>query len=146
MQCQSSSIRTGAVTRTEAMKIISPSRRDVAVAYTLEFGRVGGFGSGFAFECDEHGKVDTEKLNPAARANYEACLAGTNDTVPEGVVRREGSYRVPAVGECSCGAHVELAHFTNTCVCGRDYNGSGQELAPREQWGEETGEHWTDCY
>lgn len=78
--------------------------------------------------------------------NYRACLARTNDTVPEGVVRREGSYRVPAVGECPCGAHVELAHFTNTCECGRDYNGSGQELAPREQWGEETGEHWTECY
>ena len=31
--------------------------------------------------------------------------------------------------------------FTNTCdSCGQDFNGSGQALAPREQWGEETGE------
>jgi predicted Zn-ribbon and HTH transcriptional regulator len=31
--------------------------------------------------------------------------------------------------------------FTNTCeVCRADYNGSGHLLAPRCQWGEETGE------
>ena len=30
--------------------------------------------------------------------------------------------------------------FTNTCLCGADYNMSGQRLAPRSQWGEETGE------
>jgi hypothetical protein len=29
---------------------------------------------------------------------------------------------------------------TNSCNCGLDYNMSGQQLAPREQWGEETGE------
>lgn len=28
--------------------------------------------------------------------------------------------------------------------CGREYNSSGQLLAPREQWGEETGEHPAD--
>ena len=34
----------------------------------------------------------------------------------------------------------------STCTkCGADYNSSGQLLAPRYQWGEETGEHWTDC-
>ena len=42
--------------------------------------------------------------------------------------------------ECNCGKTVEISGFTNTCQCGRDYNFSGQELAPREQWGEETGE------
>ena len=51
----------------------------------------------------------------------------------------------PAVGRCSCGRRVSLANFTNTCDCNRDYNMSGQLLAAREQWGEETGEHWTEC-
>ena len=42
---------------------------------------------------------------------------------------------------CDCGEEVVCEHFTNTCSCGRDYNFSGQLLAPRAQWGEETGEH-----
>ncbi len=32
----------------------------------------------------------------------------------------------------------------NTCDCGRDYNAFGQILAPRSQWGEETGESLSD--
>lgn len=48
--------------------------------------------------------------------------------------------------KCVCGKMVECSSFTNTCHCGRDYNSSGTELAPRDQWGCETGEHWTDCY
>lgn len=42
--------------------------------------------------------------------------------------------------EC-CGQEFYLDCFTNTCSeCGADYNSSGQMLAPRSQWGEETGE------
>jgi hypothetical protein len=48
--------------------------------------------------------------------------------------------------KCRCGQMVSCENFTNTCNCGRDYNFSGTELAPRGQWGEETGEHWTECY
>lgn len=48
-------------------------------------------------------------------------------------------------GKCVCGSKIEFSHFTNTCDnCNRDYNSSGQELAPREQWGEETGESLSD--
>ena len=57
----------------------------------------------------------------------------------------EFSYRVPAQIKC-CGDWLSLCNFTNTCKsCGCDYNGSGQLLAPRHQWGEETGEHWSEC-
>ncbi len=36
--------------------------------------------------------------------------------------------------------------FTNTCPeCGADYNFNGDMLASRSQWGEETGEHWSEC-
>ena len=48
------------------------------------------------------------------------------------------------IGLCSCGKQVVLEHFTNTCECGADYNTAGQLLAPREQWGEETGESLSD--
>ncbi len=50
-----------------------------------------------------------------------------------------------AIGECNaCGRDVHLHGFTNTCECGLDYNMSGQQLACRSQWGEETGESLAD--
>jgi len=56
------------------------------------------------------------------------------------------THRVPAEIEC-CDEWLSLGSFTNTCPnCGADYNGSGQLLASRQFWGEETGEHWSECY
>lgn len=50
----------------------------------------------------------------------------------------------PQVIECVCGAPVALwSSWANGCdgnFCDQEYNGSGQALAPRTQWGEETGE------
>lgn len=52
--------------------------------------------------------------------------------------------REPKIIQC-CGQSLALPDFTNTCPhCDTDYNSFGQRLAPRSQWGEETGEHWTD--
>jgi hypothetical protein len=51
------------------------------------------------------------------------------------------------VVECvRCHTHVALwdSWATECHGCGTEYNGSGQRLAPREQWGEETGEDWRD--
>ena len=46
-----------------------------------------------------------------------------------------------------CGEDIICRDFTQTCrICEADYNMSGQKLAPRDQWGEETGEHWSECY
>ena len=103
---------------------------------------------GCRFDSDEHGNVDLDKLASAGRANYEACLTGTlNDhkVIDRGVNSYEQHDTEPAVGKCECGEEVYLTSFTNTCECGADYNMSGQRLAPREQWGAETGEHWTEC-
>lgn len=63
-----------------------------------------------------------------------------------GVMDFHHTHKEPAIGLCDCGCEVSLGGFTNTCECGADYNWSGQRLAPRECWGEETGEHWTECY
>lgn len=50
-----------------------------------------------------------------------------------------------SVGRCVCGNEVPLLDFINTCErCGRDYNMLGSLLAPRSQWGEETGESISD--
>jgi hypothetical protein len=54
------------------------------------------------------------------------------------------SYDLPLTGLCPCGKEVELTGFTNTCDCGKDYDRSGTLLAPRSQWGEETGEYLSD--
>ncbi len=44
-----------------------------------------------------------------------------------------------------CDEWVYCGGFTNTCPsCGTDYNMSGQQLAPRSQWGEDTGESLAD--
>jgi hypothetical protein len=45
-----------------------------------------------------------------------------------------------------CGKEVILNGFTCTCECGVDYNAFGERLAPREQWGWETGETFADIY
>lgn len=46
-----------------------------------------------------------------------------------------------SVTHCQCGEKVIGGGFTNTCdKCGADYGGNGELLAPRSQWGAETGE------
>lgn len=46
----------------------------------------------------------------------------------------------PKKVKCACGRTVYCSGFTTTCECGADYNWEGVKLAPRSQWGEETGE------
>jgi hypothetical protein len=129
------------------MKIIREPSIETGVSYSLEFDYRGSRGHGFTFACDEEGNVDVDALPDAARANFGRCLCGEVDVVFRGVRRREWTYREPRVGLCDCGEEVYLDRFTNTCYgCGTDYNSAGQELAPREQWGCETGEHWSECY
>lgn len=51
--------------------------------------------------------------------------------------------RNPKKITCRCGANLTLwSAWANTCRCGLEYNGCGQLLAPRSQWGEETGERF----
>lgn len=60
-------------------------------------------------------------------------------------IERTRQTTIPAIGRCDCGCSVTLGRFTCTCErCGTDYNSAGQRLAPREDWGSETGEHWSD--
>lgn len=102
---------------------------------------------GYCFDCDASGNVDVSKLMPAALINYEKCKAGQMpDVEPAEIVCEYITRRISRIGQCECGHKLSLMEFTNTCACGRDYNSCGTLLAPREQWGEETGEHWSECY
>lgn len=124
--------------------IVTRSRRVHCVEYALSFTWKDSPGAGFSFECDEHGTVKRDELYPEAIENLDKCLDGTFAVYNNGVQKREWDYRESAVGKCYCGSMVILDHFTNACECGRDYNSSGDLLAPRSCWGEETGEHPAD--
>jgi hypothetical protein len=126
------------------MEIIKEMEQVEEVEYYIGFHWRDDPGAGFVFECDKDGNL--LPLQPRGLENYNKCMDGTYDVVSEGFKSRVHCYLNPAVGLCSCGAEVLLERFTNTCDnCGRDYNMSGQELAPRRFWGEETGEHWSEC-
>lgn len=98
-------------------------------------------GAGFSFDLDEDDQIVVTDTN---RANVELCLSGDPRIIDDGIVEHRWTYIEPSVGRCRCGREIPLEHFTNTCRCGRDYNSSGQLLAPRSQWGEETGESLGD--
>ena len=53
----------------------------------------------------------------------------------------------PCIIKCDCGQCLEgwrAGGDVDCDRCGREYNASGQLLADRSQWGEETGEHPAD--
>lgn len=72
-------------------------------------------------------------------------MAGNKVVETVDYTRGDGKLVKRNVIRCNCGSEVLCGEFTNTCSnCGRDYNMSGQLLAPREQWGEDTGESLSD--
>ena len=123
---------------------VSRRHTETIVEYCHEFQWNEGH-AGFSFTCEKDGSLIGD--HPSSKENYDKCLNGTYDVKDMGIQRHERSYRHSAVIKCvNCSEHVGLQNNTNTCECGTDYNMSGQRLAPREQWGEETGEHWTECF
>ena len=127
------------------MRIIS-QRKQVqdAPEYIHDFDA--GNGSGWGFRVNRDGSA----VNPDTAENLRLCLETGVDKFgcavrDDGIREYVNSYWMPAVGECGyCRLPVYLDGFTNTCDCGADYNMSGQLLAPRSQWGEETGESLAD--
>lgn len=125
------------------MKKVSESRVEESTTHQLVYYRQGTLG-GFGFECDEGGEVYEERLAEAALENLRKCREGEHDVLPPEIATHHHRYKWPAVWVC-CETEFECDRFTNTCPdCGADYNSAGQLLAPREQWGEETGEHPAD--
>lgn len=125
------------------LRNITARRIEEHTTFTRFFERKGRPGSGYSFDCDEAGTVNVEALTPVQRGSWDA--AHGEGFADRGVQEFTHRHTEPATGRCECGRMVVLYGFTNACDCGRDYNMSGQELAPRSQWGEETGEHWTEC-
>jgi hypothetical protein len=126
------------------MTIIRDAQEIIETTYEREFIWRDNPDAGFSFPCDQEGNL----INPneVSLDKYQKCIKGEYDVIDKGIVKYTRRYRQPAVLLCSCGLEVELRRFTNTCDCGADYNFAGSLLAPREQWGEETGETWMECY
>lgn len=125
-----------------ASAIISPRQRVTMTEHVHAFTWLDSPGAGFSFDCEEDGTYKT--LTPEGADNLRKCLDGTHAVSDDGIQARTWSYNEPAQLRCSCGAVVSLDGFTNACDCGRDYNSCGSLLAPRSQWGEETGESLAD--
>jgi hypothetical protein len=126
------------------LEIITPSYFEEWTEFLLTFENLDFPGSGWSFPCDALGRVFEDELAPAVKRILAACLSGINDgdRVSKAEVKSyTHSHHRPAIARCVCGQDIELSGFTNTCdKCGRDYNSSGQSLAPRSHWGEETEE------
>jgi len=130
--------------------LISPRRHIDRVSYSLvcervdASGRVIERGMGFRFDCDASGNVNEGKMFPAGLANLRGIRSGAIPCTPLEVESRAWVEHIPAVCRCDCGRSVTLCDsWANSCDCGAEFNGSGQLLAPRSQWGEETGEQGT---
>lgn len=133
--------------------IIKRSERVTTTTYYRMYEWVDQPGAGFSFPSDENGNVNLEELQPPGLANWNACQPGgeyDGRIVDLGVQESVNRYTEPAELQCDCGATVLLQpqggiDLGSDCErCGRIYNLSGQLLRPREEWGEDTGETWSD--
>ena len=148
------------------MKIIQQPDTEVRRKRRHSFRWVKQGDGGLSFDVDEHG----EPISLCGKKNFTAWQGmeqyirailgpewapfgyegeeGTDtsfEIINEGIVTDEIIIRIPRAGLCNCGRKVTLDRFTNPCSCGLDYNMFGELLAPRHLWGEETGEHWSEC-
>ncbi len=124
-----------------SIEIIREREWKTEVYYEYEYPFADGCGRWFSFPCDKDGNINEVELSDCAKENLRKCRAKEYDVLDSGVHEHEREWKEPAIGRCDCGHEIYLESFTNTCEkCGADYNMSGQHLAPRSQWGEETGE------
>jgi hypothetical protein len=120
------------------IKIIKERTPETIIDRYIEFKYKDDPNAGFVFPANSDGTPAFDKMTSEATANYEKCLTDDRLTEPEFKVDKR-TYMSPAVGKCSCGAHVVLeADYAGAaqCECGRWYNLFGQELRDPKYWEE----------
>lgn len=118
------------------MKIIHARRPVLVEQYVLAFDRKSGQG-GYAFPCTKEGKVLYQEMQEPGLLNLQRCLSGGESVIPKGVQDWSYTYWDPGLLRCACRRIVYLDDvMTNSCDCGREYDGNGCLLAPREHWEE----------
>ena len=97
--------------------------------------------------CNFHGGYAVGRAFDGTEGSWCPVCNGKGAKNPMVTIQIDDLDHVRGSTEVKCCGHwLDCGRFTNTCnACGADYNSAGQLLAPREQWGEETGEHWTEC-
>ena len=122
-------------------KVIKERKRIKLVEYYRVY-RTGNYHEGDVriLECNKAGHVTADRKG--LRAYYENDPGWYFDGVQPSVRH----YWQPGVIKCDCGRKFDYDDaWLNTCpYCGADYNGQGVRLAPRSQWGEDTGESIAD--
>lgn len=120
------------------IRIISEGRVYHHVEYDLSFDT--SKNGGYAFPCNHKGEVFTSELTPEGLKNYERCVSGEVVTLRPAYVKESARTEyVAPVGECFCGAEVELTPDSEGlcyCHCGQTYNTAGQSIRPRSEWEE----------
>lgn len=141
------------VRQSNITNLISPEVSLTFHEYTHSFEWEDMPGAGYSFPCYKDGKlpereyvveggvVDQDKYFEMVKAQKGLKYLGIRDY--------SRTWNEPAVIRCHnafCDGEVVLNMvMTNTCdKCGADYNSFGQLLAPRSQWGEDTGESLYD--
>ncbi len=121
------------------MLIISKRKAVTVALYRIDFEWKDQPGSGFSFPCDKAGNILLKDMPAPAQENWQKCLSGEYAVIAQGVKDHSYTFNESAHGACECGAVVILeSSWSNSCEkCGREYNGGGQLLAPRSQWGDE---------
>lgn len=129
------------------LRNVTPRTRTTVNEYRFTMADTLVRGAAIAFDCDAAGVI----LNPLALAdcaiaNLMRGLWSGRFAAPV-VEVFQVTKTTPMSGMCVCRARLHLydAQLNECERCGRMYNGFGQELAPPAQWGEETGERFTDA-
>jgi hypothetical protein len=123
------------------LQIIVPRERIEVTHYELFWERVDLPGAGYGPPCKANGDLDVSTIANAALNTLKAIQMGQHpELVYRGIREYRHRYTQPAVGLCQCGWKVILDYDNGDgidCHCGRIYDLSGQELAPRSQWSED---------
>lgn len=115
-----------------------------------------GGGSGYSYDLTAEGSPVNYPSgtyqsgdDPGAINFVLCCMGWMPGVVGYEFGERVNRYTEPAVGRCHCGREVYLdgdyGHGID-CECGRIFNMSGQELAPRSQWEDRWDEDSTQPY
>ena len=112
-------------------QIIRNSSRKEVTVYSLFFQKKGmSVGAGRRFDCNKKGVV-IEASKEWAEETIASGEFEAGEIQSEIIVKK-----TPAILQCSCGNKMPLSggYDTSCEKCGVEYNGFGQQLAPRSQW------------
>ena len=116
------------------LKNFIPARTEYETIYYFEF--LYDDDSGYSFPTDKDGVL--LKLTEEQEKSYQYCLQNIDKFQRIGQRKFIRKIKIPAEGDCICGAHIELYdayHGSCSCPnCDRWYNLFGQELLPPEYW------------